>query len=124
MCARETKQPFHKGKVTDVCLPSHPNINFTDGQIKEADNSQLRLLQRFYLELAAPLSQGWRTGKCPINTLHSRLLDKGSPLQIRAVLVPEIAPTPSERASRCVEGSPIFLLDSYAFLTKIFTLTQ
>lgn len=124
MCARETKQPFRKGKVTDVCLPSHPNINFTDGQIKEADNRQLGLLQRFYLELAAPLSWGWRTGKRPINTLHSRLPDKGSPLQIRAELIPESATTPSECASRCVEGSPIFLLDSYIFLAKTFTLTQ
>lgn len=33
-----------------------PNINFTDDEIKETDNSQLRLLQCFYLQLTAPLS--------------------------------------------------------------------
>lgn len=53
-------------------FPQQPNINFTDGKIKEADNSPLRLLQCFYLQMAAPLSWGWRTGKCPINALHGR----------------------------------------------------
>ena len=33
-----------------------PNINFTDDEIKEADNSQLTLLRCFYLQLTAPLS--------------------------------------------------------------------
>lgn len=53
-------------------FPQPSNINFTDGEIKEADNSPLRLLQCFYLQMAAPLSWGWRTGKCPINALHGR----------------------------------------------------
>lgn len=102
MCAIETNSHSTRGKLQMFVFPQQPNINFTDGEIKEADNSQLRLHQCFYLKLAAPLSWGWRTGKCPINTLHNRLADKLSTLQISTVLVPEIASTPLEHASRCV----------------------
>lgn len=68
-----------------------PNINFTDDEIKEADNSQLRLLQCFYLQLTAPLSWAWGTGKFPGNALHSRCIDKASTLQIRTTIIPDIA---------------------------------
>lgn len=81
-------------------FPQQPNINFTDDKIKEADNSQLRLFPSFYLQLAAPLSWGWSTGKCPSNTPHSRCIDKASTLQIRTAIMPEIAPAPLEHACR------------------------